>query len=195
LFFGDSGSILLLDFVAGGVRVQYVDAVGILAGGVSALLIGMAKTAVPGASAPVVPMMASVLPAKASVGVVLPMLMFADILAAGYYRHSAQWRHLARLLPWATAGIVLGYLALGKVNDQQLKPIIGGIVFFMLAVGWWNRRNQVEEVSIPTHWSFGATMGLLAGMTSMMANSANSIVVIYLLAMRFPKREFIGTMA
>jgi len=135
LFFGDSGSILLLDFVAGGVRVQYVDAVGILAGGVSALLIGMAKTAVPGASAPVVPMMASVLPAKASVGVVLPMLMFADILAAGYCRHSAQWRHLARLLPWATAGIVLGYLALGKVNDQQLKPIIGGIVLFMLAVG------------------------------------------------------------
>jgi len=38
-------------------------------------------------------------------------------------------------------------------------------------------------------------MGLLAGMTSMMANSANSIVVIYLPAMRFPKREFIGTMA
>lgn len=166
----------------------------LLAAGTSSLLIGIAKTGIPGASAPVVPLMASVLPAKVSVGVVLPMLMFADLFAAAYYRHNARWRHLARLLPWTTAGIILGYLALGTVNDQQLKPIIGGIVLFMLAVGWWHRRTQ-ESVSIPTHWSFGATMGLLAGLTSMMANSAGSIVVIYLLAMRLPKTEFIGTMA
>jgi uncharacterized membrane protein YfcA len=36
-------------------------------------------------------------------------------------------------------------------------------------------------------------MGLLAGTTTMLANAAGPIMVIYLLAMGLPKKEFIGT--
>jgi len=38
-------------------------------------------------------------------------------------------------------------------------------------------------------------MGFAAGFTTMMANAAGPVMVIYLLAMRLPKIEFIGTSA
>jgi uncharacterized membrane protein YfcA len=38
-------------------------------------------------------------------------------------------------------------------------------------------------------------MGLLAGFTTMVANAAGPIMVLYLLAMRLPKMEFVGTQA
>jgi len=38
-------------------------------------------------------------------------------------------------------------------------------------------------------------LGFLAGVTTMMANAAGPIMIIYLLAMRLPKIEFVGTSA
>jgi hypothetical protein len=38
-------------------------------------------------------------------------------------------------------------------------------------------------------------MGFLAGFTTMMANAAGPVMIVYLLAMRLPKIEFVGTSA
>jgi len=38
-------------------------------------------------------------------------------------------------------------------------------------------------------------LGFLAGITTMMANAAGPIMIIYLLAMQLPKIEFVGTRA
>lgn len=162
---------------------------------ISSVLIGIAKTGVPGAAILAVPLMAAVLPARASVGILLPMLIFADIFAAIYYRHEAQWRNLLRLIPWSLLGIYLGYLGLDRVNDQQLRPIIGGIVLIMLGINTWRERSQREDPPIPTYWWFATSLGLLAGVATMMANAAGPIMIIYLLAMRLPKMRFIGTNA
>jgi len=162
---------------------------------ISSLLIGISKTGVMGVGILAVPLMASVLPARASVGVMLPMLIFADLFAAAYYRHHARWRTLVRIIPWALLGVVLGYLALGEVNDRQLRPLIGGIVVVILGLNWWRERNRAEDAPVPTYWWFAAVLGLFAGITTMMANAAGPILVIYLLAMRLPKTEFVGTNA
>jgi len=158
----------------------------------SAVMVGLSKTGLPGIGILVVPLMAWVLPARASTGVVLPMLIFADFFAVGYYRRFAVWSRLVRLLPWAAAGVILGYLALGRVNDQQLRPLIGVIVLVMLAVNYW-RRSGRDDLPVPTRWWFAAFFGLLAGVTTMMANAAGPVMAVYLLAMRLPKNEFIGT--
>jgi uncharacterized membrane protein YfcA len=155
-------------------------------------MIGLSKTGLPGMGILAIPLMAWVLPARASTGVVLPMLIFADFFAVGYYRRFAVWSKLVRLLPWAAVGVFLGYLALGRVNDQQLKPIIGGIVLVMLALNFWRNYGK-ENRPVPTWWWFAALFGLLAGVTTMMANAAGPVMAIYLLAMRLSKNEFIGT--
>jgi len=55
--------------------------------------------------------------------------------------------------------------------------------------------DRTKTFGIPKHWAFSGFMGLLSGVTSMIGNLAGSFASIYLLAMRLPKNEFIGTAA
>lgn len=158
-----------------------------------AFLWGLAKTGLPGVGILGVPLMASVIPPRVSTGVVLPLLIVGDLFAVSYYRRHAVWKRLIPLLPWAVVGVYLGYLAMDQVNDRQLGRIIGLIVLVILAFNAWRNRRAEEELKVPTQWWFAGAVGLIAGVTTMMANAAGPIMMVYLLAMKLPKREFIGT--
>jgi uncharacterized membrane protein YfcA len=160
---------------------------------VCAVMVGTTKTGMPGLGILIVPLMALVLPTRQSTGILLGILILADLFAVTYHRRNARWGHVLRLLPAAFAGIVAGYFGLKFVNDQQLKPIIGGIVLVMLAVNYWRNRAKGEDAPVPTQWWFAVALGFMAGVTTMMANAAGPIMIIYLLAMRLPKVEFVGT--
>jgi len=162
--------------------------------GIAALVIGISKTGIPGLGILAIPLVAWVIPAKQSTGVILPMLIVGDIFAMMYYKRHAVWPHLIRLIPWAVTGIILGYLIMDHIVDRQLRPIIGLIVLVMLGVNYWRtHRYKGQEIPIPGQWWFAAVMGLLAGITTMLANAAGPIMAIYLLAMQLPKNEFLGT--
>ena len=75
-----------------------------------ALAIGLSKTGLSGLGTMFVPVMAAIFGGKASSGVVLPMLVFADLFAVFYYRRHADWPVLMKLLPWSFAGIIIGTL-------------------------------------------------------------------------------------
>ena len=157
-----------------------------------AVMVGISKTGLPGMGILFVPLMAMVIPAKQSTGMVLGILILADVFAVSYYHRSAMWRHIIRLIPATLVGIVAGYFVMKVISDSQLKPIIGVIVVVMLAVNWWrNRRGE----DVPTEWWFAEVMGFFAGLTTMMANAAGPVMIVYLLAMRLPKVEFVGTSA
>jgi uncharacterized membrane protein YfcA len=160
---------------------------------VCAVMVGTTKTGMPGLGILIVPLMALVLPARQSTGILLGILILADLFAVTYHRRNARWGHVLRLLPAAFAGIVAGYFGLKFVNDQQLKPIIGGIVLVMLSVNYWRTRVKGEDTPVPAQWWFAVALGFMAGVTTMMANAAGPIMIIYLLAMRLPKVEFVGT--
>jgi hypothetical protein len=160
-----------------------------------AVMVGVTKTGIPGLGILVVPLMAIAIPARQSVGVLLGILILADLFAIVYHRRNAKWGHVLRLLPAAFAGIVAGYFGLKVVNDEQLKPIIGGIVLVMLGINYWRTRTKGKDAPVPTQWWFVVGLGFMAGITTMMANAAGPIMIIYLLAMRLPKIEFVGTSA
>jgi uncharacterized membrane protein YfcA len=170
-----------------------LDPVGWIVVVLCATMVGITKTGIPGMGILVVPLMAGVLPARSSVGVLLGILILADLFAAGYHRHNARWRHILLLLPPAFAGIVAGYFGLKEVDDELLKPIIGGIVLAMLGINYWRTRTKGRDAPVPTQWWFAVGLGFLAGITTMMANAAGPIMIIYLLAMKLPKIEFVGT--
>jgi uncharacterized membrane protein YfcA len=161
---------------------------------ISAFAIGVSKTGLPGVGILVVPLLAIVFPAKGSVGLLLPILIFADLFAVGYYRRHGRWQHLIKLLPWAIVGIGFGYMILSKIDSSTLKPLIGLIVLAMLGIRFRTILKS-DPQHLPQHWSFAAVMGLLAGATTMMANAAGPVMVLYLLSMHFPKQKFIGTAA
>jgi hypothetical protein len=137
--------------------------------------------------------MASVIPARASTGLILPLLIVGDFLAVGYYRRRAVWPHLMKLLPCGAVGVLIGYRLMAHVNDRQLRPLIGVIILALLAFSAWRSRKSAGEMDVPRGWTFAVVMGLCAGITTMMANAAGPIMIAYLLAMRLPKEEFIGT--
>jgi uncharacterized membrane protein YfcA len=158
-------------------------------------MVGTSKTGIPGLGILVVPLMALVLPTRESTGILLGILILADIFAIIYHRRNARWLHVLRLLPPALAGIIVGYFGLRIVNDQQLKPIIGAIVLLMLGINYWRTKNKDKNTPIPSPWWLAVWLGFMAGITTMMANAAGPVMIIYLLAMRLPKTEFVGTAA
>jgi len=162
---------------------------------VTALCTGVAKTGIPALGILLAPLFAEVLPARISTGALLPLLITADAFAVIFWRRHGSWKHLVRLLPWAVAGIVAGFFAMGRINDQQMRYVMGGIVIVMLGVHVYREYILGEDAPIPTSWWFAAIAGFLAGATTMIANAAGPVTMIYLLSMRLPKEEFIGTSA
>ena len=66
-------------------------------------------------------------------------------------------------------------------------------IFGSLGIMVWMERSQKKEV--PDSLWFAALMGVLGGFTSMVGNLAGSVMALYLLSMRLPKNQFIGTAA
>lgn len=167
---------------------------------VAAFLIGLSKTGIVGLGTFAVAMFAIALPPRESVGAVLPILISADIIAVLAYRRHAVWRHLVRIFPWAAVGIFLGYLSLNRISDQQIGKVIGGILLVLVVLQAWRqwRIRQLpegESLEVPHSLWFIASAGILAGWTTMVANAAGPIMILYLLAMQLPKMEFLGTAA
>ena len=74
------------------------------------LLWGMSKAGLKGVAMIAVPIMAFVFGSKPSTGIVLPMLIMADVLAVSYYNRHAQWSYLFKILPWTMLGVIFGVL-------------------------------------------------------------------------------------
>lgn len=158
-----------------------------------ALLVGMAKVGIHGTGMAAVPLLALVFGGKLSSGVMLPILCIADIFAVAYYHKHANWKHLIKLFPWAALGILLGTFVGDIIDDAVFKLIMATIILFSLGVMIWRERSRSEK--IPTTVLFSGSLGILGGFTSMVGNLAGSIMALYLLTMRLPKNEFIGTAA
>lgn len=160
-----------------------------------AMMIGFSKAGIMGAGALIVPLLAAIMPARESTGFLLPMLSIGDITATLYWRRHADWPKLIRLMPWTLIGVYLGFLWLGRITDQFLMPVIGAIVLFLVSMHFWQQSRPDYGARIPHNWWFAAIMGIMAGTTSMLANAAGPIMVIYLLSMKLDKENFIGTAA
>jgi len=166
-------------------------------GALGAFLVGLSKTGIPGLGILNVAIFALVFPARDSVGLVLVILICGDIVAVTTYRRDASWPHLLRLFPWAAAGIVAGYFALGRIDDWQMRHLLGIILLALVIFQYARSRRPAQldsEVRPPPPW-LAPIAGVTAGFTTMVANAAGPVMVLYLLAMRLPKIVFIGTAA
>jgi uncharacterized membrane protein YfcA len=162
-----------------------------------AVTIGMAKTGIPGLGIMFVAIFANIMPAKQATGLVLPLLILADVVAVCLYRRHAVMKYVIRLIPWTAAGVILGTVALSLIDNRQAQVLVGGILMMMILIHvWreWGRMGEKLESEIIDHaaW-FAPVMGIAAGFTTQVANAAGPIMILYLLAMRLPKMEFMGT--
>lgn len=168
-----------------------------LLGAFSAWLIGVSKTGVPGMGILVVPLMALAFGGRPSIGVVLPMLIFADCFAVAWYRKHTQWKQLWVLVPWVLAGGAVGAAVLYWLGNlpgrDYLNPIIGILVLSMLGV---NQLRRIRKEHLTPHTGAGiAGTGMLAGFATTVSNAAGPVMTLYLAAHRLPKEQFVATNA
>jgi hypothetical protein len=175
----------------------------------AAYLVGLSKTGIPGLGVLSVALFASVLPARESTGIVLVVLIAADIVSVIAYRSEVSWPHLWRILPFAVIGIAIGWLIMGRIDSLTTQRLIGGILTLIVLIQvirkWQGRRalatGTVQATADPsavpssTHPILAPLAGISAGITTMIANAAGPIMVLYLLAMGLPKMVFMGTSA
>ena len=168
----------------------------VIALSISAILIGINKTGIPGLGLVPVMILIYAFPKDVglSTGMQLVMLCIADLMAIAYYRRGADWKMVFRLLPCALAGLGVGYIAMEYIKDIHLDKIIGVIILLLSALNYIRRKYWSSD-KVPTSIWFTIAVGLAAGFTTMVANAAGPISSLYLLAMKLPKETYMGTCA
>ncbi|MFS0734833.1 sulfite exporter TauE/SafE family protein [Microbacterium sp. 1P10UB] len=171
----------------------------------AAVTVGLSKTAIPGAGTVPVALFAAILPARQSTGTLLLLLITADAFAITMYRRNANWGVLLRLVPAVLLGVGLGVAFLAVASDGWVKRLIGVILLVVVGVTLYRRWVQSRAVVGPDgdaggavgrrHPVAAAVYGSLGGFTTMVANAGGPVMSMYLLAMRFPVKEFLGTAA
>jgi len=153
----------------------------------------MSKAGLKGMGILVVTLLALVYEAKASTGILLPLLITADIIAVIYYRRSVRWDYLWRFLPWMIAGVLVGVYVGKDMPEEIFKKGMAAIILVSVVIMFaWER---YDKSNIPDKMWFAGSMGFAAGFTTMIGNLAGAFSNIFFLASRIPKVEFIGTAA
>ncbi|MGW2231183.1 sulfite exporter TauE/SafE family protein [Streptomyces formicae] len=166
----------------------------------AAMLVGFSKTAVSGANTISLAVFAAVLPARASTGVLLPILIAGDVLAVLTYRRHAHWPTLWRLFPAVAAGVVVGTVFLVWADDSVMRTSIGAILLLMAGVTIARRRaaaraEPAEDADARGSRLKAPSYGVLGGFTTMVANAGGPVMSMYLLSAGFRKLGFLGTSA
>jgi uncharacterized protein len=164
----------------------------------SAVLIGVAKAGITGLSILSIVIFNHIfVSAKQTSGLILPLLIFGDVVAVyAYWRHTL-WSYVWRLFPWTAAGVVMGYFTLGHISDHMARVMIGLIIVGLAALSLWRRGRPApaEDKVAHTPWPLAALIGMVAGFITLIANAAGPLMAIYLVAMRLPKMQYVGTSA
>lgn len=164
---------------------------------VAAFCSGMSKAGLAGISMLGVTLTTMAIGGWAATGVVLPLLIFADVLAATTFRKQVDWVQIRRLALPIGFGLVLGWLALMglKGHHAVFRPMVGWVILGLVCLEWLRHRFPSWEAGLPRSMVFAWFAGILTGITTMVANAAGPVASIYLLILALPKLRLISTMA
>jgi len=138
-------------------------------------------------------LMAEVLPARESTGVVLPLLIFADILGVLSFHEHSSWKILRALLPATLVGILTGWWIMPHIPAEFFGHTLGWIILVLIGIILLQRLRPQLLNWITTHPLLGLGCGWAAGITTMLANAAGPITAFYFLSQRQTKMVMVGT--
>jgi uncharacterized membrane protein YfcA len=160
----------------------------------AAVLIGVAKAGFGGGLGMLVtPLAALAFPAREALGIVLPLLIAGDAFSLYHYWRKWDSRNVGWLLPGSLAGIALGLMLIGRLDDAGLRRFIGGVSVAFIGVQWLrDALGAHPERYHPKHWH-GALFGVAAGVTTTLAHAAGPVVALFLIPQRLSKEFYVGT--
>ena len=158
----------------------------------AALCIGLSKSGFSGLSMVSVVLFADLYGPKVSVGLALPLLIAADLMAYPAFLKHGSWRPVWKMLAPALFGIAVGWWVLGGISETAARRAIGLCVLSMVALQSIRRWQPGLFDRLAESHGFGLGAGVLGGFATMLANAAGPVVQLYLMARKIPKMELIG---
>jgi len=154
------------------------------------LLIGVSKGGLGGLTGTLAtPLMSLVMPPNQVVGLLLPMLMFADVFAVATYWKRWRTRLVLLLLPGGVAGVTIGTFFIKNASPELWRNMLAAIVLiftmYKLLEKFFLRWLTYEG----RDWH-GLLAGVVAGFSSTLAHAGGPPVAIYLLLQKVPPIEF-----
>jgi uncharacterized membrane protein YfcA len=158
----------------------------------AAVSIGLSKAGFSGISMVSVVLLADLFGAKVSVGLALPLLIAADLMAYPAFLKHGSWAPVWKLLGPALIGLLAGWWLLGVIPDDVARRIIGACVLLMVVLQVVRNARPGLVAMLSHSRGFGISAGVLGGFATMLANAAGPVIQLYLLARKIPKMELIG---
>ena len=166
----------------------------------SVLLMAIAKSGFGGAIASLsAPLMLTIMPARETLAILLPLYMLTDIWAIMIWRGYCYWRILFWMVLFAIIGQLLGYMLISMINDDMLKAMIGAIAiiigaryFVRLKLKLKINQSRQMRKNIPFRASIWCS---LSGFSSFISLTGGIPVQIFLLPLRMHRYLVVGTSA
>jgi uncharacterized protein len=158
-------------------------------------LIGLSKGGFGGTmGALATPLLALVMPANLVVGLLLPILMIADVFAVASHWKKWDKKLVILLLPGAVLGVLIGTVFITNVSPLALRRALG-IITLLFAGYKFSEPIILGAIHYqPRNWH-GMTAGTVAGFSSSLAHTGGPPITMYLLMQNIPPRMFVATSA
>lgn len=163
------------------------------------VIIGIAKAGFGGGLGILaVPLTAVALPADRAVGVLLPVLIVADILSNAHHRRGHDWPALRWLWPGAVLGVAAGTLVIWWFDKtdmlaMSLNLVIGSICLVFVAIQLYRTAGGYLP-RVPTNRRASFVTGAISGITSSLAHAAGPIMSLYMLERKADKKRLTATL-
>ncbi|MCB1449748.1 MAG: sulfite exporter TauE/SafE family protein [Nitratireductor sp.] len=132
----------------------------------------------------------AVSPVKAA-AIMLPVLIFMDIIGLISYRGNAKWSIFRQMLPGALAGIALGWATAAWVDDNMIRILVGTIaIIFALNQIFADWKKLGARAENRVHAGF---WGIVTGFTSFVSHAGGPPFQAYTVPLKLEKVQFAGT--
>jgi uncharacterized membrane protein YfcA len=158
-------------------------------------LIGLSKGGFGGTTGVLAtPLMALVIPANQVIGLLLPILMIADVFAVTSHWKRWDQKLVILLLPGAVTGVLIGTLFLTSVSPLVLRRGLGVIALLFVFYKLFEQSILGSTEYQAQNWH-GLAAGVAAGFSSSLAHTGGPPITIYLLMQKITPRAFVATAA
>jgi uncharacterized protein len=165
----------------------------IIAVGLACFLTGLSKGGLGGGIGFLMtPMLTMVMPLNKAVGIMLPILILADVFTIAAYWKKWELGRIWILLAGGLVGVTLATYVLVNVSADMLKKGLALLVLLFLIYRMFEKRIMAS-LTYQVHPWHGLLAGSTAGFASTLAHAGGPPITIYMLLQRLEPVVFIAT--
>ncbi len=164
----------------------------LLVAAAGALVLGAAKTSFPTAALLVIPILTMRLDPRMALGILMPLYVFADLVAITSYRRGLNIATALRLMPGAAVGMVIAVVVGQQLSAAIFNRVLGVLILSTVGLTLLLRTPTNGVTRQLPRWSV-PLVGVAAGFATMIGNSGGPLVSIYLVLGGLSNQSFVGT--